>query len=136
MQVNPYLFFNGNCKEAFEFYAKVLGGTIEAMMPHAGTPAEKSVSPEWGDKILHASLIVKGQRIMASDAPPQHSEKPQGFSVSLQVETVEEAERIYNEMSPGGKISMPIEETFWALRFGMFVDRFGIPWMVNCPPKS
>lgn len=132
MQVTTYLLFNGNCKEAFEFYAKVLHGTIDFMMPHAGSPAEEHVGAAWADKILHASMLIDGHRIMASDAPPGRSEKPQGFSVSLQLETIEEAERIYNELSSGGTITMPLAETFWATRFAMFVDRFGIPWMVNC----
>ncbi len=135
MQINPYLFFEGNCREAFTLYSKILGGEIEAMITHAGTPAEHHVGPEWADKIMHASLQVSGQRIMASDAPSDRSDKPRGFSVSLQVDTIEEAERVYNELTPGGRITMPLSETFWALRFGMFVDRFGTPWMVNCPPK-
>jgi len=136
MKVNPYLFFEGNCREAFQLYAKVLGATIEAMMPHAGTPAEQDVPADWADKIIHASMVIDGQRLMASDAPPGRSQKPQGFYVSLQVATIEEAERIFGELSSGGKITMPLTETFWAQRFGMFVDRFGTPWMLNCPANS
>jgi PhnB protein len=131
MQVNPYVFFNGQCEEAFNFYAQVLGGTIEAMMKHEGTPAEGHVPPEWRSKIIHASLRVRDGVIMASDAPPEHSQQPQGFYVSLHFTDVAEAERVYNALAENGKINMPFEETFWAVRFGMLVDRFGIPWMVN-----
>ena len=82
MQLNPYLFFNGQCEEAFKFYAQVLGGKIDGMLTHAGTPAEQQVPAEWRDKIMHARLIVGDQVLMASDAPPDHYEKPSGFSVS------------------------------------------------------
>ncbi len=131
-EVNTYLFFDGNCKEAFDFYAQILGGEIEAMMPHGGTPAEGSVPPEWKDKILHASMKLSGGRLMASDAPPGHFDKPQGFSVQLSVATADEAERIFAALAENGSVTMPIEQTFWATRFGMLVDRFGIPWMINC----
>jgi PhnB protein len=131
MQVNPYLFFDGRCEEAFNFYARVLGGKIEAMIKHQGSPAEGSVPPEWGDKIMHAMLRVNDSVLMASDAPPGHFERPQGFSVSLHFTDVAEAERVFNALAEGGKVNMPFSETFWAVRFGMLVDRFGIPWMVN-----
>jgi PhnB protein len=132
MQLNPYLLFNGQCEAAFKFYAKVLGGKIDAMMPHKGSPAESHVPAEWRDKILHARMTIGDQVLMASDAPPGRFEKPQGFSVSLNISDPAEAERVFNELSKDGKVQMPFAETFWALRFGMAVDRFGIPWMVNC----
>jgi PhnB protein len=132
MQLNPYLFFNGQCEEAFKFYAQVLGGKIDGMLTHAGTPAEQQVPAEWRDKIMHARLIVGDQVLMASDAPPDHYEKPNGFSVSIQIKDKAEAERIFNELAEGGKIQMPFGQTFWAAGFGMCADRFGIPWMVNC----
>jgi PhnB protein len=132
MQLNPYLFFNGQCEEAFKFYAQVLGGKIDGMLTHAGTPAEQQVPAEWRDKIMHARLIVGDQVLMASDAPPDHYEKPSGFSVSIQIKDKAEAERIFNELAEGGKIQMPFGQTFWAAGFGMCADRFGIPWMVNC----
>jgi PhnB protein len=132
MQINAYVFFNGQCKEAFEFYAKCLKGEIQAMLPHAGTPAEAHVTEEWRDKIIHARMAVGEGVLMASDAPPDHYKKPQGFSVSLGLKDVAEAERIFAELSEGGTVSMPIQQTFWAERFAMFTDRFGIPWMINC----
>ena len=131
MKVNPYIFFHGQCEEAFNVYARILGGTIEVMMKHAGTPAEGHVPPEWRDKIIHASLRVGEGVIMASDDPSEHFKQPQGFYVSLHFTDVAEAERVYNALAEGGKINAPFEETFWAVRFGMLVDRFGIPWMIN-----
>jgi len=132
MQLNPYLFFNGQCEAAFKFYAQVLGGKIDGMLTHAGTPAEQQVPAEWRDKIMHARLIVGDQVLMASDAPPDHYEKPTGFSVSIQIKDKAEAEHIFKALAEGGKVQMPFGQTFWAAGFGMCVDRFGIPWMVNC----
>ena len=132
MQLNPYLLFNGQCEAAFRFYERCLGGRIVAMMPHAGTPAEGQVPPEWRDKIIHARLVVGDQVLMGSDAPPDHFEKPQGFSVTLGIDNPIEAERLFNALAENGTVRMPIQQTFWAERFGMLVDRFGIPWMINC----
>src|SRR5580692_3415211 len=132
MKIQPYLLFNGQCEEAFKFYEKVLGGKIEAMMPHAGSPAEQHTPPEWRDKILHARLNVGGEIIMGSDAPPAHQKTPQGFSVSITLNDSAEGERIFSTLSEKGSVSMPFQKTFWAKGFGMFVDRFGIPWMINC----
>ena len=132
MQLSPYLFFNGQCEEAFKFYEKCLGGKIDAMMPHEGTPAADHVPAEWRTKILHARMVIGDQVLMASDAPPNQFHPPQGFSVSIQVTDPAEAERIFRALTENGTATMPMAETFWAARFGMLVDRFGIPWMINC----
>ena len=133
MQANVYLFFKGNCEEAFKFYAKATGGTIETMMSHRGTPAEAQTPAEWRDKILYASLKIGNTSIMASDAPPgRQPEETGGFSISLGVDTPAEAERIFAALSDGGVAGMPMQETFFATRFGMVTDRFGISWMVIC----
>ena len=132
MQLNPYLLFNGDCEAAFELYVKVLGGKIEAMMTHEGTPAAGQVPAEWRKKILHARMSVDGQVLLASDAPPGRYEAPKGYSVSVQLNNPVEAERIFHALAENGQVRMPIQETFWAARFGMCVDRFGIPWMINC----
>jgi PhnB protein len=132
MQLNPYLTFNGQCEAAFNFYAQCLDGTIVAMIRHAGTPAEAHVPPEWRDKILHAFLKAGDDALMGSDAPPDRYEAPKGFSVSLQVKDPAEAERIFHALTENGTVRMPIQQTFWAARFGMLVDQFGIPWMINC----
>ena len=132
MQLNPYLTFSGQCEAAFRFYEKVLGGKIEAMMPHAGTPAAEHVPPEWRSKIMHARLTVGDKVLMGSDAPPAHHEPMKGFSVTLGVEDPADAERIFHALAENGTVRMPIQQTFWAARFGMLVDRFGTPWMINC----
>ena len=131
MQLNPYLVFNGQCEEAFKFYEKRLGGKIEAMITHTGTPAEAHVPVEWRNKIMHARLNVSGEVLMGSDSPPERYKTPQGFSVSLQFKDAKEAERVFNALAEGGKVGMPLQQTFWAARFGTLVDQFGIPWMIN-----
>src|SRR5258708_10362807 len=135
MHVNPYLTFNGNCEEAFRFYEKALGGKIEAMMPHEGTEAEAHVPKEWLKKIIHARMKVGDTLLMASDSPPDRYRQPQGFSVSFQVKTPEEADRVFHALAEKGTVQMPIQKTFFSPRFGTLTDRFGIPWMVNCDPS-
>ncbi|SPF54001.1 Glyoxalase/bleomycin resistance protein/dioxygenase [Candidatus Sulfopaludibacter sp. SbA4] len=132
MQLNSYLTFNGQCEAAFQFYERCLGGKIEMMIPHTGTPAEEHVPAEWRDKIMHARLSVGNSLLMGSDAPPDHQAASNGFSVQIAVEDPADADRIFHELAEGGAVRMPIQKTFWAVRFGMLVDRFGIPWMVNC----
>jgi PhnB protein len=134
--LNPYVFLNGQCEAAFKAYEKILGGKIEVMIPHAGTPGEGHVPPEWGTKIMHGRMRIGDDVLMASDAPPGHFQQPQGFSVSLQIKNPVDAERIFHALAEGGRINMPIQQTFWAVRFGMLVDRFGIPWMINCEAEK
>ena len=136
MKLNSYLNFNGQCEAAFKFYERCLGGKIEAMMTHAGTPAEQHVPAEWLSKIMHARLNVNGEVLMGSDAMPDHYQGAKGFAVSIQVKDPKEAERIFAALAEGGKVKMPIQETFWSPRFGMLDDQFGIPWMVNCEPAA
>ena len=131
MELNPYLNFSGNCEEAFDFYAKTLGGKILFKMTHGESP-EGHKFPEYRDKIMHATLQIGNQRIMGSDAPPQYYTKPQGLYVSINVPDVEESERIYNALAENASVQMPLGKTFWAERFGMLTDRFGVPWMINC----
>ena len=132
MQLQAYLYFNGDCEQAFKFYERCLGGKIEAMLTHAGTPAEAHVPPEWRNKILNARLVVDEAVLMGSDSPPGHYNKPQGFSVSIQIKDAAKAESVFNALAEGATVSMPFQETFWAARFRMLVDKFGTPWMVNC----
>ncbi|MEK6282945.1 MAG: VOC family protein [Acidobacteriota bacterium] len=132
MQLSPYLFFNGQCEVALKFYEECLGAKIEAMRTHADTPAETQMPTQWRDKILHARLIVGDQVLLASDAPPDRYEEPKGFFVHLQMKDPADADRIFRALAEDGTVQMPIQQTFWAPRFGMLVDRFGIPWMVHC----
>jgi len=132
MKVNPYLVFNGQCEAAFKFYEKCLGGKIEAMFTHGETPAAPHVPPEWHKKIMHVHLTIGDESLMGSDAPPDRYQKPQGFSVSLQIKEPADAERVFHALAENAAVTMPIQQTFWSVRFGMLTDRFGIPWMVNC----
>ena len=132
MQLHPYLLFNGNCAEAFKFYEQTLGGKIENLVNFNGTPAAEHAPPEWGDKVLHATLAIGDERLLGSDAPPGHYEQPKGFSVSLSLSDRDKGERIFNALAEGGTTTMPFSKTFWAAGFGMCTDRFGIPWIVNC----
>ncbi len=131
MQLCPYLLFNGDCEEAFKFYEQLLGGKIEGMSRHGGSAAEQHVPEEWRDKILHARMTVGDSLLLASDAPPGNYQQPQGFSVSILLKDPAEGERIFNALAENGTVQMAFAKTFWSPGFGMCVDRFGIPWMVN-----
>ncbi|TNE65104.1 MAG: VOC family protein [Alphaproteobacteria bacterium] len=145
MQLNPYIGFNGNCAEAMTFYADILGAPAPAMMTYGQMPPmPEGEAPEgcgdgpapdlsaMADKVMHAQINGDGFMIMGADAPFGHYKEPQGVNVALQVPTAEEAERVFARLSEGGTVIMPIAETFWAHRFGMFQDRFAVYWMINC----
>jgi PhnB protein len=130
MEITPYLNFNGECEAAFSFYARILGG--EPMFVRAADTPMAQHMPDRPNFVVHARLAIGNQTILGSDSPPNHYRQPQGFSVSISVDKPDEAERIHKALSQGGTITMPIQETFWAQRFGMLVDRFGTHWMINC----
>lgn len=132
MKVNPYLFFQGNCEEAFQFYEKSFNGKIDFKVPYAETPMAKEVPPNWAGKLCHITLTAGDVVLQGADCPPDKFQKPQGFSISIDVETAAEAERIFKTLSEKATVSMPLQETFWAARFAMLTDRFGTPWMINC----
>jgi PhnB protein len=136
MQLNPYLTFNGQCEAAFKFYEKVLGAKIEAMLTYGGSPMVDKTPPDWRDKIMHTRLTVGGNVLMGSDAPPDRYEPMKGITVTLGFDDPAEAERIFNALADGATVQMPIQQTFWAARFGMLVDRFGAPWMINCEQRA
>jgi PhnB protein len=136
MHATPYLNFPGNCTEAFRFYERVLGGKIVALMTHGDSPMKDQFGPGWQDTVMHAHLEAGDVTLLASDAPPDHYRKPQGFAVSLHVDAVDDAERIYAALSEEGEIRMPLQETFWSPRFAMFSDRFGTPWIINMNPET
>jgi PhnB protein len=136
MQVNPYLFYNGNCEAALKYYQKVLGAEIEAMLTYDSGPADMPIPPDYKKKVMHAKISIDDEVIMASDAPPGNFHPPQGFAVSLQVEDPADAERRFKALSEGGTVNMPFAKTFFSKGFGMCVDQFGIPWMVNCPMEE
>jgi PhnB protein len=132
MQLSPYINFNGQCEAAFKFYEKCLGGKILYMATYEGSPMADHVPAEWRLKIMHATLAVGDNEIMGSDAPPGRYEEPKGFSVAIGLSDLAEAERIFKALAENGKVSMPLQKTFWAAGFGMLVDQFGVPWMINC----
>lgn len=131
LKLSPYLTFNGNAREAFEFYAKVLRGKIVMMLKNGETPMRDEMPADAHDRIAHTRLVIGDQVLMASDAMCEQV-NAKGMTVSLVIDTPAEAERIYQELGEGGAVTMPLAETFWAHRFGMLTDKFGIPWMVNC----
>jgi PhnB protein len=127
--------FNGQCEAAFKFYEQCLGGKITTMMTYGESPEPSmadQMPPQWRNKILHVGLMVGDQELMGSDSPPEYYEETKGFSVSISFNDPVEAERIFHTLAENGKVQMPLQQTFWAYRFGMLVDRFGIPWMINC----
>jgi PhnB protein len=129
MHVSPYLNFNGQCEEAFAFYAKTFAGELAALMRWDDMPGGNTAQG-MDRKIMHAHLKVGATAILGSDAPPERYTKPAGFGVTLDVDSNEEAERIFEALSDGGTATMAMGETFFAHRFGMVTDRFGIPWMI------
>ena len=135
MQLNPYLSFNGNCDAALKYYEKVLGARIESTHPYGDGPPGMETPPDYKNKLMHAQITIDGEVLMAADAPPGHYQKPQGISVSLQVEDPAEAEQRFKALAEGGTVTMPFGKTFFSNGFGMCVDQFGIPWMVNCPQE-
>ena len=136
MQSNTYLFFDGECEAAFKFYEQCLGGKIDGMMTYGDAPMSEEIPSEQRDRIMHANLTVGGMVLMGSDTPPHGFKKPQGFSVNLQFDDLVEAERIFQKLAENGTVKMPFQETFWSTRFGMLVDRFGTPWMINVQPAT
>ena len=133
MKLNPYLMFNGNCEAAFQFYAECLSGKIDTIHRYEGSPMAEKLPSEWREKSLSAARLLVGERVvMGSDTPPDRYEPPKGFSMSLDFDSVPDAERIFAALAENGNVQMPMQKTFWAARFGMLVDQFGVPWMVNC----
>jgi PhnB protein len=132
MQMTPYLSFNGQCEEAFKFYEQCLGGHLGTIFRYAETPLAARVPDDWQDKVMHGSLRLGDQMLMGGDLAPDRYVEPKGFQLSLQIGSTAEAERVFGALAEGGQIVLPLERTFWAVRFGMVIDRFGIPWLVNC----
>ena len=131
MEFTPYLNFNGTCAAAFKFYEQVLGGRIETLQTHGDSPMKEHVPPDWHDKVIHACLKVEGQTLMGSDAPADHYQPAQGIYVSIHVGSTDEGKRIFDALAQDGKTTMPYAQTFWSPGFGMLVDKFGTPWMIN-----
>jgi PhnB protein len=132
MQVNPHLSFDGQCEAAFKFYEQCLGGQLGAIFRYAGTPLADQVPADWQDKVMHGTLRLGELVLMGADVAPDRYEAPKGFSLSLHIKNTTDAERIFRELGEDGRIVVALEKTFWADRFGMVIDRFGMPWLINC----
>lgn len=135
MQMIPYLNFDGRCEEAFRFYEQTFGGTLD-IMKFEDAPPSAEMPDSFRGLVLNAALDVGGGMVMGSDSPPGRHVPAQGTHVNVQVSDLDQAERIFQALAEDGTVRMPLEPTFWADRFGMVEDRFGIPWMVNCNVKS
>ena len=137
--VQPYLFFNGNCEQAVEFYRRAIGAEVEMMMRFKDSPEPMPpgmLAPGYESKIMHSSFRVGQTTVMASDGCGTENVSFQGFSLSLSVATEAEADRYFNALADGGKVTMPLNKTFWSPRFGMLEDKFGIGWMVSVYPAG
>lgn len=132
MQMNPYLSFKGDCEAAFRFYEQCLGGRPGSIFRYGGSPMADQVPADWADKIMHGSITIGDQVLMGGDVAPGGYEEPKGFSLSLQMKSTTDAKRIFDALAASGRVVLPLEKTFWAALFGMAVDRFGIPWLINC----
>ena len=131
MKLNPYLAFDGQCREAFEFYAQALGGTIAFMQTMGESPMAEHTPPEAHGRIMHVTLHIGDEVLQGADAPPGQFTKPAGFCVAVHFADVAEGERVFNALAGGGTVQMAFQPTFWAKGFGMLVDRLGTPWIVN-----
>ena len=135
LSINPYLTFNGNCEEAFNFYKSVFGGEFPYVGRFKDMPSDHPVSDEQKEKIMHISLpISKETTLMGSDSSAEFGQATvigNNFSISINADSAEEARRVFEGLSAGGKVTMPLDKTFWGALFGMFTDKFGINWMVN-----
>jgi PhnB protein len=130
MKVQPYLFFDGRCEEALEFYRKTLGAEVTAVMRNKDNPSPEYNPPNSDDKVLHAAFRVGETELFASDGMCANQPKFEGISLSLAVEDAAKAERLFATLAEGGQVQMPMNTTFFAERFGMVADKFGVSWMV------
>ena len=136
MSLSPYLYFDGRCEEAFKFYEQCLGGKVTFMMTYEQSHMADKAPPGTEKKILHAGLAFSHGVLEGCDAVPGQYRTPQSFCVMLRPGDPVEAERIFKGLAEQGRVEIPFGETFWAVRFGMVVDRFGIPWLINCEKPS
>jgi len=132
MHASPHLMFTGDCEEAFRFYERSLGGKILRLVKYGDAPMGKGVPPDWQGKVVHGSLQLGREMIAGLDVVPKRYQRPQGFYVLLDVDDPAKAKHAFRKLSEKGRVEMPLQKTFWSPAFGVVVDRFGIPWEVNC----
>jgi len=126
------LSFDGNCEAAFELYARTLNGKLVYLLRWGDSPMAKDAPPEWAGKIFHARLTIGGIDLTGADTLPDKYEAPRGFSILIGIPDPDEVERAFHALAEGGSVTMPLQETFWAKRFGAVTDRYGLPWTINC----
>ncbi len=131
MSIGIHLQFTGQCREAFEFYQSLLGGSLE-VLTYTESPASQDVPTEWQDKVIHATLVVNNMVLAGVDLYSDQYEPPGGFQLILQLDDEEESNRLFEALAEGGEVLMPVQKTFWSPCYGMLKDRFGMPWEVNC----
>jgi PhnB protein len=130
MQVQPYLFFDGRCHEALEFYKKVLGAKVDMLMRFKDAPDQSMISPGSHDKVMHAAVHLGDTQVLMSDGRCLGKPNFQGFALTITAPDAAEGERHFNALAEGGQVQMPLAETFFASRFGMVADKFGVGWMI------
>ena len=131
MKLNPYLAFDGRCREAFEFYERILGGHIAFIQTIGESPMASTAPAGALDRVMHVTLQIGDQVLQGADAPPGQFTMPAGFCVALHFDDVAEGDRVFSALAQDGKVQMPYQATFWAKGFGMLIDQFGTPWIVN-----
>ena len=136
MRLIAYLNFNGNCRAAFDVYRDIFKGDITMRMTYGDSPMRADMPPDSYDSLMHCQLEADGAMLMGADGPPPHDGKSGNTCINVQVDSAEEAERIFHALSAGGEVQMPLQETFWAHRWAAFSDRFGKPWMINCMKEA
>jgi len=132
MRITAHVSFDGQCREAFVAYQRILGGNLTTLMTYGESPIAAGVDVKWHERILHATLELDGAELNGADVLPQDYRPPQGFSVILSIDGVERARGIFAALAEGGKVHMPFQSTFWSPGFGVLADRFGTPWEINC----
>ena len=136
MNVNPYLFFDGRCEEALDFYKSAIGAKVGMMMRFKEAPEDHKPSPGTENKIMHACITINDAPVMLSDGRCTGGANFQGFALSLDAPAAADGQRMFNALSEGGQVQMPLTETFFAKSFGMVADKFGVGWMIIAGPKN
>ena len=132
MSLSFHIDFNGQCREAFEFYAEHLKGTIGTMLEFKDSPTSTSVPKEWQHKIVHANISIEGIELAGADVGPEQYKKPRGFNILLGLNAESTVKSVFDQMSVGGEVIFPPQKTFWSPCYAIVVDRFGVPWKLNC----
>ncbi|KAB2850325.1 MAG: VOC family protein [Hyphomicrobiaceae bacterium] len=136
MSIEPYLFFNGRCEEALRFYQKSLGAKVSMIMRYKDSPEQSGVTPALADLIMHSAFTIDGATVMASDGHGKGKVEFKGMNLSLSCADARQAGRRFKALAEGGTVIQPLVETFFAKRFGMVADRFGVTWMLMAGPKN